>query len=95
MHLYQLVDNSLIVAENSPEQPRDPMKIRLGVAAIVRRWGTTKGRGELALDGPTANTVIDLEPAGVELNWAHVVRVIPVLEKARKKWLALLITPTS
>jgi hypothetical protein len=25
----------------------------------VRRWGTTKGLGELATQGPTANTVLD------------------------------------
>ena len=32
-------------------------------ACNVRRWGTSKGLGELAKSGPTANSVID--PAGL------------------------------
>jgi hypothetical protein len=28
-------------------------------AAIIRRWGTTKGLGELAVKGPLVNTVLD------------------------------------
>lgn len=34
--------------------------------AVVRRWGTTRGLGELAAQGPTANTQLD--PCGT----AHV-----------------------
>jgi hypothetical protein len=28
-------------------------------ASVVRRWGTTKGLGELAANGPLTNTVLD------------------------------------
>ena len=34
-------------------------------AACIRTWGTTAGLGEIALNGPTPNTV--LEPCGVLL----------------------------
>lgn len=34
-------------------------KVRLVNASVVRRWGTTKGIGELALKGPQKNTVLD------------------------------------
>lgn len=28
-------------------------------AAVIRRWGTTQGLGELAMNGPTSETVLD------------------------------------
>jgi hypothetical protein len=34
----------------------------LSNAAIVRRWGTTKGLGQIAEGGPTENTVLDPAP---------------------------------
>jgi len=33
--------------------------IQLEKAACIRRWGTTKGVGELALHGPQSSTVLD------------------------------------
>jgi hypothetical protein len=33
--------------------------IELTNAHVVRRWGTTKGLGEIALSGPTKQTVLD------------------------------------
>lgn len=38
-------------------------KVRLENASVIRRWGTTKGIGELALGGPQKSTVLD--PCGV------------------------------
>ncbi len=40
---------------------QDDDKITLTDASIIRRWGTTKGLGEL-VNGPTSETVLD--PAG-------------------------------
>ena len=32
-------------------------------ASVIRKWGTTRGLGEIALSGPTKETVLD--PCGV------------------------------
>jgi len=34
-------------------------EVTLRPAAVVRRWGTTRGLGQLAAHGPTADTVLD------------------------------------
>lgn len=34
----------------------------LSEAAVIRNWGTTKGIGELAKNGPTDKTVLDPSP---------------------------------
>ena len=38
-------------------------KVTLNNASVVRRWGTKKGLGELALQGPQPSTILD--PCGV------------------------------
>lgn len=32
---------------------------KIADASIIRRWGTTKGLGEIAENGPTKDTVLD------------------------------------
>lgn len=34
-------------------------KIIISNARNIRRWGTTKGLGEIAANGPTENTILD------------------------------------
>ncbi len=41
----------------------DASKVRLENASVIRRWGTTKGLGQLALEGPQKAT--ELDPCGV------------------------------
>lgn len=36
-----------------------PDAFRITDAHVVRRWGTTKGLGEIAVGGPTEQTVLD------------------------------------
>lgn len=55
--------------------------LHLEQASVIRRWGTTRGLGQLALKGPQQETVLD--PCGTVL--AHegaVVMVIPCVEAA-------------
>ncbi len=88
MTLFHMDDNTHLIAEEAAGQD-DPLRIKLGPSAVVRYWGTDRGRGQLCLDGPTEKTIIDPEPDGGVVNWLHVRRAIAVTEKARQKWLVL------
>ena len=55
-------------------------------AAVVRRWGTTTGLGELADKGPQENTVLDCAPAGIRLTMKPIL-VFPCTSKAWQTWL--------
>lgn len=50
--------------------------------SVVRRWGTTEGLGEIAIKGPTADTVLDPIP---ELR-VHRLGVVFTLQCTAKKW---------
>lgn len=60
------------------ERTDDPLVLRLTKCSVVRVWGTERGLGQLAKDGPTSATKLDPEPDGVEINRADVYRRIPV-----------------
>ncbi len=55
---------------------------RLDPAAILRRWGTTKGLGEIAAGGPTPKTILDKCPP-VSF---HELTVIATIDCAAAKW---------
>ena len=38
---------------------RTAQGIRLTDARVIRRWGTTRGLGQIAAEGPTPTTVLD------------------------------------
>lgn len=57
-------------------------EVVLESAAVVRRWGTTKGLGELAENGPTDSTILDKTPTE-RIPWHAVVKTI---ECNAKKW---------
>lgn len=55
----------------------------LSDASVVRRWGTTKGLGEIAEGGPTTNTKLDKCNGLVEFDYLTVVASISCNEE---KW---------
>ena len=89
MYLVQMDDNTHLIAV-VPQCQADPLRLRLGTTGVVRWWGTTKGRGQLCLEGPQEKTIVDLEPEGGLISWLHIRRAIPVTPQAASKWLSLL-----
>lgn len=53
------------------EKSRNFDELHITDAACIRRWGTTDGLGQLALHGPTSDTVLDL-CGEVHINPKHI-----------------------
>lgn len=64
---------------------RDGVHVRLEQAKCIRLWGTTKGLGELVLNGPTSRTALD-EAGTVEY---HELTEICNMKTEHSKWLKL------
>lgn len=58
-----------------------PGAVSLTNAACVRRWGTTRGIGQLATEGPTKNTVLD-QAGTVTVPRSSVVAIIDAVESS-------------
>ena len=54
---------------------------KLHNASVIRSWGTTKGLGEIAGNGPTASTKLDKCVGLVEFDYLTVVATISCEEK--------------
>ena len=50
--------------------------------SCVRRWGTTKGLGELAKNGPLPETVLDPQPA----TQVHELQTVQIIDCEVEKW---------
>jgi hypothetical protein len=62
---------------------RNGSDCRLHNASVIRIWGTQKGLGEIAANGPTKDTVLDKCYGVVEFDFLTVVALIAVEES---KW---------
>jgi len=64
---------------------RKGSECKLHDASVIRTWGTTKGLGEIAKDGPTSSTKLDKCNGLVEFDYLTVVATIACDEKAWEK----------
>lgn len=62
---------------------RNGSQCKLHNAAVIRQWGTTKGLGEIAKDGPTKNTILDKCNGLVEFDYLTTIFSIDI---EREKW---------
>lgn len=62
---------------------RDGSECKLHNAAVIRTWGTSKGLGELAMNGPLSGTKLDKCGGQVEFDYLTVVAAISCDES---KW---------
>lgn len=60
---------------------------KLHSASVIRNWGTTKGLGEIAMNGPTKDTKLDKCVGLVDFDYLTVVASISCEES---KWATLL-----
>lgn len=61
---------------------------QLDRAAIIRVWGTTKGLGEIAKDGPTSKTILDFCPTIT----FHELTAIAMMNCVEEKWATKLVS---
>ena len=61
---------------------RDGDMCELTDASVIRRWGTTRGLGEIASGGPTSETVLD--PAGRVT--FHILTAVMLIDCAAGEW---------
>lgn len=63
---------------------RNGSECKLHQASVIRNWGTTKGLGEIAKNGPTTSTKLDKCNGLVEFDYLTVVASISVNEESWK-----------
>ena len=66
---------------------RKGSECKLHDASVIRTWGTTKGLGEIAEDGPTTSTQLDKCNGLVEFDYLTVIATIAC---NKSKWSSVL-----
>jgi uncharacterized protein (TIGR02996 family) len=80
-------ENGFVLCGVASPHPTDFLRVVIDRAGVVRRWGTTKGLGQLAAEGPLRETTIDPAGDGVECLRAWIKCAIPLNEAAWKEYL--------
>ena len=77
------------VGFSSFEENENPLKSKVVLtnAKCVRKWGTENGLGEIAIDGPTSNTILD-DGGTIKL---HPMSVIASYDCDYDKWKSYLV----
>lgn len=75
-----------VVAGTNGKTDMGPGWVGIDNAYVVRRWGTSKGLGELAEVGPLNSTVLDKSPH-MDIPTTAIINTIECDAKAWKKWL--------
>lgn len=57
--------------------------LQLGIACMIREYGTVEGLGQLAIEGPQKETVMDPVPVGLMIPGGRVVFCMPC---DQEKW---------
>ncbi len=60
--------------------------VHLDNTYVIRRWGSTKGLGEIASEGPKENTILDECPP-MNIPVQAIINTIECNEKAWGKWI--------
>lgn len=86
--IWLMDDRNVISGEIAPfgNAPEDALFLTLVDAAVVRRWGTKHGLGQLGLEGPQEETKLDLVANGHRINLAYVLEEFAVSPEAERKW---------
>lgn len=84
LHIYVLDRGFVVVGERTDQPDKDTVVLKH--AAIVRRWGTSTGLGELAYEGPRPRTVLDHLPTGVQFIPKPGLPIIPCNKDAWSAW---------
>ncbi len=79
-------DKGIVLAGIVSPDPNDPLAVIIDKCHTVRVWGTTKGVGQLALEGPTSDTKLDPEGDDVKQYTMWIMREIACTPEASKKW---------
>lgn len=76
-----VMDNRFVLVGRVRPDPDDYLSFIIDDCHCVRRWGTSEGLGQLAREGPLAETILDAEGDGVRINRLYILRRIPCGEK--------------